>query len=87
METAKLLLSHKSMSKSDSKPISALPLALNDQTSAFKNNGTAVIYETEETSVRIIGPAIPMREESTHGTARMRLYLVLDAIQTLQSLM
>ncbi len=83
METAKRLLSQESVSKSDSKPTPARTSALNDPTSMFKKDGTAVIYETEESPVRIIDPAMPMSEESTPGSARMQLFFVLGAVQTL----
>ena len=82
LETAKRLLRQESGSKSDSKPISGRTSALNDQTSAYKKDGTAVIYETEESPVRIIDSAMPMSEESTPGTARMQLFFVLGAVQT-----
>ncbi len=62
---------------------SARTSALNDSTSTFKKDGTAVIYETEESPVRIIDPAMPMSEESTPGSARMQLFFVLGAVQTL----
>ena len=65
METANRLLSEESGSKSDFKPTSARTSALNDQISAFKQDGTAVIYETEESPVGIVDPAMPMSEEST----------------------
>ncbi len=76
LETAKRLLSQESGSKIDSKPTSARTSALNDPTSAFKTDGTAVIYETEESPVRIIDPAMPMSEESTLGTVRIQLFFV-----------
>ncbi len=71
LETAKRLLSQDSESKNDSKPTSARSSVLNDPTSAFKKDGTAVAYETEESPVRIIDLAMPMIDESTPGTARM----------------
>ena len=83
METAKRLLSQESVFKNDSKPTSPRTSALNDSTSTFIKDGTAVINETEESPVRIIDPAMPMSEESTPGTARMQLFFVLGAVQTL----
>ena len=83
LETAKRLLSQESASKSDSMPTSARTSALSDQTSAFKKDGTAVIYETEESPVQIIDLAMPMSEKSTPGSARMQLFFVLGAVQTL----
>ena len=83
LETVKRLLSQESVFKSDSKPTSARTSALNYATSAFKKDGTAVFYEAEESPVRIIDPAMPMSEKSTPGTARMQLFFVLGAVQTL----
>ena len=80
---AKRLLSQESGCKTDSKPTSARTSAPNDQSSAFNKDGTAFIHETEESIVRIIDPAMPMNEESTPGTARMQLFFVLKAVQTL----
>ena len=86
METVKQLLSQESGSKCDSKPTSAQTSALNDPTSSFKTDGTAVIYKTEESPVRIIDTAKPMSEKSTPGTLRMQLFFVLVAVQTLPTL-
>ena len=65
LETAKRLLSQGSVSKVDSKPTSARTSAPSYQTSAFKTDGNAVIYETDESPVRIIVITMPMSEEST----------------------
>ena len=81
LETAKRLVCQNSGSKSDSKPTSARTSVLNDPTSAFKKDGTAVIYETKKSLVRIIYPPMPISEESTPGTARMQLFFVLGAVQ------
>ena len=83
MKTAKRLLSQESVSKNDSKPTSARTSASNDSDSMCKKDCTAVIYETDESPVRIIDPAMPMRKESTSGSARMQLFFVLGAVQTL----
>ena len=64
------------------KPTSVRTSAMNDPTSAFKKDGTAVIEETKESPVRIIDLPMPMSEESTPGTAGMQLFFVLGAIQT-----
>ena len=82
-QTTKRLLSQESVSKSDSKPTTARTSALNDPTSAFKKDGTAIIYKTEESPVRLNDPSLPMSEESTPGTARMHLLFELEAVQTL----
>ena len=81
--TAKRLLSQKSVSNSDSKPTNlGTNLSPDDSTSAFKKDVTKFIYETEESPVQIINPAMPMSEESTHGTAKMQLFFVLGAVQS-----
>ena len=78
------MLSQESGSKSDYKPISARTSALNNPTSAFKKDGKSVIYKIEESSVRIIDPAMPMSEESTPGSARMQLFFLLGASKLFQ---
>ena len=53
---------------------------MNDPSTAFKKDGTAVIYETEESPVRIIDQAMPVSKESTPGTARIQLFFELGAV-------
>lgn len=83
LETAKRLISHESVLTGDSKPTSARISAPSDPTSAFKKDGTAIIYETDESPVQLIDPTMPMSEESIPGTALLQLFFVLGAVQTL----
>ena len=70
LETAKRMLSQESAS-SDFKLTLARTSTPSDSISVFKKDGTAIIYETDNSPVQIIDPAMPMSEESTPGTARM----------------
>ena len=50
----------------------------------FREGGTGVICQVGRSPIRVRDPALPMMgEESTPGSARMQLFFVLGAIQTL----
>ena len=83
LEEAKRLLGKGSMTESNLKSTSARTSAPSDSSSLFKKDGTAIVYDTEESPVQIIDPSLPMSEESTPGTPRMQLFFVLGAVQTL----
>ena len=76
---SKQWLSQESTAKGDSK----LTSAPNDLSSAFKKDGTIIVYDTEESPVQILDPSLSMSEESTFKTPRMQLFSVLGAVQTL----
>ena len=83
LEVAKRLLRQETSTKSDFKPTSARTSTPPDSTSAFKKDGTAVVYETTDSPVRVCDPALPVCEGSSPGTPRMALFFVLGAVQTL----
>ena len=80
---AKRLLGTGSPSESDATSPSACTVAPNDSRSLFKIDGTAIVYETIKSPVRIIYPSLHICEESTPGTPRIQLFFVLGAVQTL----
>ena len=80
---AKRLLGKGSTSESDSKSTSARTSASSDSSSVFKKDGTAILYDTEESPVQIIDPSLLMRKESTPGTPQMQLFFVFGAVQSL----
>ena len=80
---AKRLLGKGSMTESDLKSTLARTSAPSVSSLVFKKDGTAIVYDTEESPVQIIDPSLPMSDESTPGTPRMQLFFVLGAVQTL----
>ena len=83
LEEAKRLSGIGSTSESDSKSTSACTSAPSDSSLVFKKDGTAIVYDSEESPVQIIDPSLPMSVESTPGAPRMQLIFVLGAVQTL----
>ena len=79
LEIAKRLLRQEASTKTDSKPTSTRTSAPTDSTTAFKKDGTAVVFETNDSPVRVCDPALPVCEGSSPGTPRMALFFVLGS--------
>ena len=55
-----------------------------DPKAQFRDGGTGVICQVGGSPIKVFDPALPaMGEESTPGSARMQLFFVLGAVQTL----
>ena len=85
MEKAKQWLSQESTYTGDFKPTSVRISGPSYSSSVFKNNNTAIVYETKESAVQIIDPSLHMSAESTPGAPRIQLFSVLGAVQTLST--
>ena len=53
---------------------SARTSAPTDSSSAFKKDGTAIVYDTYESLVQIIDPSLPMSEKSSFEKPRMHKF-------------
>ena len=65
LEAAKRLLTQETSAKTDTKQNLSRTSAPSDSSAAFKKDGTAVVYEAEDSPVQIYDPALPMSEEAT----------------------
>ena len=83
LEAAKRLLKQEASAKTDTKTNAARTSTVSDSSVNFKKDGTAVIFETEDSPVQVCDPALPMSDESTPGNPRMALFFVMGAVQTL----